>query len=46
MNILSQENITTSVLLFLLMGAVITFWGSLVVYSIKKGKKKRKHEYK
>lgn len=46
MNILSEENITSSALVFLIFGGLITFWGSLVVYSQKRLKSKKKHERK
>ncbi|MEK7168481.1 MAG: hypothetical protein AAB778_00540 [Patescibacteria group bacterium] len=47
MNILSQENINYTANLFLLMGGIITFFGSIVVYldrktKLSKLKKKRK----
>lgn len=42
MNILSEENIIASVYAFLVIGGLITFLGSLVVYLVKKSRKSKK----
>ena len=41
MNLLSEENIIISVYLFLIMGGLITFLGSLMIYFMKKSKKRK-----
>jgi len=46
MNIFSEENIVSSAYAFLIMGGLITFLGSLMIYSIKRSKGKKKHEHK
>ena len=43
---MSQEDITTGVYFFLLMGGLITLFGAIVVYLNKKSKKSKKHGIK
>lgn len=40
MNLLSEKNIVSAVYAFLIMGGLIAFLGSLMVYFMKKGKEK------